>query len=307
MVDRSADPPSPASDPEARAVQRAALQTWDRLVSLLGPEQHVVVLTGAGISTESGIPDFRGNAGYWTEGSIHHVPQELATFATYRRRPALVWGWYLHRLGVCRAAQPNAAHQAIAAWQAAWPGRVHLITQNVDGLHLRAGSPLDQTYSIHGAIEFMRCSADTEHRARLVRIPDDWARARLPTDPSEVPPEIWQQLRCDRCQAPMRPHVLWFDECYDEELFFFHSSQQAARKAAVLLSIGTTGQTNLPLQLGQVAAHAGAALFDLNLERNVFSDWAEQTGGAFLCGAAAQVVPRLVQTALRGSAQPPAD
>ncbi|HTL34091.1 MAG TPA: Sir2 family NAD-dependent protein deacetylase, partial [Kofleriaceae bacterium] len=106
---------------------------------------HVLVLTGAGVSAESGIPTFRGKEGYWTVGAREYHPQELATHDAFERMPWEVWAWYLYRRGVCRAAEPNAAHQAIVRWDAALGARFGLITQNVDGLHRRAGSPAERT------------------------------------------------------------------------------------------------------------------------------------------------------------------
>src|SRR6185312_3235449 len=111
----------------------------------------IVVLTGAGVSAESGIPTFRGKEGYWTVGSREYHPQELATHAAFTRMPWDVWAWYLHRRAVCRRAEPNAAHHALARLPC------DLITQNVDGLHRRAGS---RPYAIHGDIDHMRCADD---------------------------------------------------------------------------------------------------------------------------------------------------
>ena len=119
----------------------------------------LVVLTGAGISAESGIPTFRGPEGYWTVGSREYRPEEMATFAMFSRFPEDVWQWYLYRLGVCRRAEPNAGHRAVKTMEDLLGDRFLLITQNVDGLHLRAGNSLERTYQIHGNIDYMRCAA----------------------------------------------------------------------------------------------------------------------------------------------------
>src|SRR2546426_10737611 len=111
----------------------------DELVAACRRPGHVIALTGAGVSAESGIPTFRGRDGYWTVGSRDYHPQELATHAAFARMPWDVWAWYLYRRGVCRAAAPNPAHHALVRL-AAHP-RFALVTQNVDGLHRRAGSP----------------------------------------------------------------------------------------------------------------------------------------------------------------------
>ncbi|HVV49677.1 MAG TPA: Sir2 family NAD-dependent protein deacetylase, partial [Polyangia bacterium] len=100
----------------------------------------IVFLTGAGISAESGIPTFRGAEGYWRVGSRNYQPTEMAAAAAFARMPEEVWRWYLYRRGVCRAAAPNDAHRALVALERRLGARFLLVTQNVDGLHLRAGS-----------------------------------------------------------------------------------------------------------------------------------------------------------------------
>src|SRR5215207_6618704 len=124
----------------------------------LGRSGLIVFLTGAGISAESGIPTFRGKEGYWTVGSTEYHPQELATSTAFRRMPWAVWAWYLYRRRVCRAAAPNDAHRALVRAEASLGDRFLLITQNVDGLHRRAGSSAERTYEIHGNIELARCA-----------------------------------------------------------------------------------------------------------------------------------------------------
>lgn len=131
----------------------------DALRDALADGGPVVVITGAGISAESGIPTFRGPEGYWTVGSEVYTPAQLATWSSFDANPARVWAWYLYRLGVCEAAAPNDAHRALARLDAAIGDRLRLLTQNVDGLHLRAGSPLERTWQIHGNIGFERCVA----------------------------------------------------------------------------------------------------------------------------------------------------
>lgn len=205
----------------------------------------VVVLTGAGVSAESGIPTFRGKEGYWTVGSREYHPQELATHAAFTRMPRDVWAWYLYRRGVCRRAEPNAAHRALAALDC------DLITQNVDGLHRRAGSR--RLYPIHGDIDHMRCAADCT--LDIHPIPDD----------TPVP-------SCPRCGGMARPHVLWFDETYDEPRFFLDTSRRLASGAALLVVAGTSAQTNLPWQVVTLALRAGATVIDVNVEDNPFGE-----------------------------------
>ncbi len=243
-----------------------------------------VVLTGAGISAESGVPTFRGPEGHWTVGSVNYRPMELATQDAFRRLPHEVWRWYLHRRDVCAHAEPNAAHRALAEFG---QGRddFYLITQNVDGLHLRAGSSVARTFEIHGNISFMRCSAGC--RRELMRVPEA-------VSPRSSEACLKSQLECSDCGAWMRPHVLWFDESYDEHFFRFESSLRVASQTRVLVVVGTTGATTLPNLVAQRAVAAGATLLVINPEPNVFSELAEASGGAFLEGTSGALLPSLL-------------
>jgi NAD-dependent deacetylase len=252
------------------------------------PGAPVLALTGAGVSAESGIPTFRGKEGYWTVGARDYHPQELATHDAFTRMPWDVWAWYLYRRTVCRAAEPNAAHAALVRWDAALPDRFGLITQNVDGLHRRAGSPAERTYPIHGDIGLMRCAND----CTLDRYPiPDSVPALGKGDP--VTGEMRAALVCPRCKKMARPHVLWFDERYDEARFFLDTARRLAANAALLVVAGTSAQTNLPWQVVTLAARAGATIVDINVEDNPFAEIAAGSGGA-LRGPAAVILPKLV-------------
>jgi NAD-dependent deacetylase len=229
---------------------------------------HVLALTGAGVSAESGIPTFRGKEGYWTVGSREYHPQELATHAAFDAMPWEVWAWYLYRRGVCRAATPNAGHAALVRLEAALGTRFALITQNVDGLHRRAGS--SRVFAIHGDIDHMRCAA--ECTLETTAIPDDvppLARGEA------VAADVRARLVCPRCGGPARPHVLWFDESYDERRFFLDTTRKLAMGAALLVVAGTSAQTNLPWQVVTLAARAGAVVIDINVEDNPFGELAD--------------------------------
>ena len=259
--------------------------------ALVGQAGVRVFLTGAGVSAESGVPTFRGADGYWVVGSRNYHAQELATNQAFRQMPAAVWGWYLHRLRVCRAASPNAAHRAIASLASALGEGFQLITQNVDGLHARAGTPSERSYEIHGNISQMRCSHDCEG---LVPVPEDVLDEAAARDELVLS----TRLRCG-CGAWMRPHVLWFDEFYDEPLFRFESSLAVVERAALLVVIGTTGATNLPRLIGERAARRGVPLLVINPERNPFADLVSASGaGAFIAGPAGHWVPRLAELLL---------
>ena len=250
---------------------------------------RIVVLTGAGISAESGIPTFRGKEGYWKVGSRNYHPQELATAEAFSRLPREVWRWYLYRRSVCRGADPNPGHAALVALEEAVGDRFRLVTQNVDGLHMRAGNTAGRLYEIHGNIDFMRCAkrcTDATHP-----IPESIS-PKGKQDPLED--AEFAALTCPECDGPSRPHVLWFDECYDEELFRAESSLRAASESCLLIVIGTSGVTNLPIQIGMLSARRGIPILDVNLDDNPFTQMAEATDGFVLRGPAGSVLPEVV-------------
>ena len=251
---------------------------------------RLVVLTGAGISAESGIPTFRGPEGYWTVGSKEYRPEGMATLQMFQRAPDEVWQWYLYRRGVCNGAEPNKGHEAVVQMEEIMGHDFLLITQNVDGLHVRAGSSPERTYEIHGNINRMRCAREC-------------CREIFPVPEAVKPKEKYESLTdsdrallvCPRCGGLSRPHVLWFDECYDEEHFRFSSSIQAAGEADLLISVGTSGATNLPMQVGSIVLRKGATIIDVNPEPNPFSRMAEESGGFFCRGPGGEVLPGFVE------------
>jgi NAD-dependent deacetylase len=251
----------------------------------------LVFLTGAGISAESGIPTFRGQEGYWTVGSDSYHPQEMATNAAFQRMPREVWRWYLYRRSVCRAADPNPAHEALAALEQSLGQRFLLITQNVDGLHLRAGNTVARTYQIHGNIDYMRCAEACT--VELFPLPDNIRHYDKDTPLTD---EDFESLSCPECGGGGRPHVLWFDESYDEPLFRFESSLAAAGNAALLVTVGTSGATNLPTHVVRLAANSGSVVVDVNPADNPFSQIAAQLQrGYWAEGSAAAIVPEIAE------------
>jgi NAD-dependent deacetylase len=249
---------------------------------------RVVVLTGAGISAESGIPTFRGKDGYWVVGSRNYMPQEMATLEMFDRSPEEVWRWYLYRFGACRGARPNAGHEALVRLERAIEDRFTLVTQNIDGLHRRAGSR--RVLCIHGDAAWVRCSADCG--LGRVDLPDVVPRGDGPLTGRER-----DALTCPRCGAWLRPHVLWFDEYYDEENYRMESALGAAGAADLLLVVGTSGATNLPMQIGQLVHRRGAALVDVNPDVNPFAEMAQRSeNGFFARGSACERLPEIVRT-----------
>merc|ERR1740117_1678028 len=127
------------------------------VAQILHRSKKVVVLTGAGVSAESGIPTFRGADGFWTVGSENYRPQEVATWEKFNEMPEELWHWYQYRWDICRKAKPNPGHHAIVELEKLMQSDFMLVTQNIDGLHLEAGSDRHCLYEIHGRIDQMRC------------------------------------------------------------------------------------------------------------------------------------------------------
>jgi NAD-dependent deacetylase len=251
---------------------------------------RITVLTGAGISAESGIPTFRGPEGYWTVGSKVYMPQEMATLSMFRSRPEQVWLWYLYRLGVCLHAQPNAGHLALAQLERRLGDRFKLITQNIDNLHILAGNSLERTYQIHGNINYTRCSDGCT--ADLLPLADE---LKQPWDGNGFSKAELELLHCPACGAWLRPHVLWFDEYYDEAHCRFDSSINTANETDLLLIVGTSGATTLPNIIASSVLNAGKTIIDVNIEENVFSMLARQSRhGGFIRGSSVQILPEFI-------------
>lgn len=221
---------------------------------------HVAVLTGAGISAESGIPTFRGAGGLWR----NYRPEDLATSEAFLRDPKLVWEWYDWRRGLIAAAQPNAGHFAIV--QLADRKHVTLITQNVDGLHSRAGSK--DIIEFHGNIWRTRCV-----RCRRIAVDE---RVPLP----EIPPLC-------ACGGLVRPDVVWFGEMIPAHLL--ESAFAAVEVCDLLLVVGTSAVVYPAASLAEVALMKGTPVIEVNIERTPLSDRAR-----FIQGPAAKVLPELL-------------
>ncbi|WP_456410120.1 SIR2 family NAD-dependent protein deacylase [Oceanithermus sp.] len=202
--------------------------------------ERVAILTGAGISAESGIPTFRGSGGLW-EGVR---PEELATPQAYARDPEKVWRWYAMRYAQVMEAEPNEAHRLLAELERAKGRGFLLVTQNVDGLHARAGNR--RLVELHGNITRARCER-CGHRQPLPP-PDDF-----------VPPPT-----CERCGGRMRPDVVWFGEFLDADQL--GQAERAFMTADVALVIGTSAVVEPAASLGRAAKASGAYLIEINPE-----------------------------------------
>lgn len=223
---------------------------------------NIVILTGAGISAESGLATFRGPDGLW-EG--HHV-EDVCTPEALERNPALVHRFYDERRAKLHEAQPNPAHHALAALDAEWPGDLLIVTQNVDDLHERAGAR--RLIHMHGELRSALCAA--------------CGKALPWSDP--LPPGS----QCGACgRASLRPDIVFFGEMP----YQMDAIDTALRRADLFVSIGTSGAVYPAAGFVQTARHAGARTLELNLEPSAGSFYFEESR----IGPASELVPELVK------------
>lgn len=239
----------------------AAVPGLEEARRLIAGAKNIFVLTGAGISAESGVPTFRdAMTGLWEQFD----PEELASEDAYRRQPALVWEWYLHRRELVAAVQPNPAHHALVAL--AVQKSITLITQNVDGLHQRAGS--EHVIELHGNLFANKWL-------------DGCGRCNEATALPGKPP------RCNLCGAPMRPGVVWFGE--DLPRVARYRAEHAAQTCDLCLVVGTSGLVYPAAGFPGVASEHGAPVIVVNPQPSVL----DQTADLVLSAAAGECLPLL--------------
>lgn len=244
--------------------ERAGLST--RLIEALRSARHVVALTGSGLSAESGIPTFRGVDGYWRRYRV----EDLASPHGFARDPRLVWTWYNERWQRCRTAEPNPGHRALAELERALP-RVTVVTQNVDGLHLRAGSR--NVLELHGTLRKAYCTRCAE-RAPM---PDDgWPLDAIDHD----------------CGGRMRPGVVWFGEALPHGAW--EAAQAAVASADVLLVVGTSALVYPAAGLWE-SAPRGCITVEINPEETPISDRLDER----YASPAGSLLPQLLDAAQR--------
>ena len=243
----------------------------------LAAAKRVTVLTGAGVSAESGVPTFRdAQSGLWAD----FKPEDLATPRAFRRNPRLVWEWYAWRRKLVAGVNPNPAHLALAEMESLFP-EFHLVTQNVDGLHQRAGSR--EVIELHGNITRVKCfDEDT--------VVSTW------NETGDVPP------KCTRCGGLLRPDVVWFEEALPEGAM--ERAGAASARCDVFLSIGTSTVVYPAASLPYEALRGGATVVEINPQPTPLS---EQAHHAFPLAAGA-IVPELLAEIkrLRGQSGAPA-
>jgi NAD-dependent deacetylase len=221
-------------------------------------EMSCVVLTGSGVSAESGIPTFRGEEGLWE----NYRAEELATPGAFQKNPKLVWEWYHWRKGIIGKAEPNSAHFVIATMEKFFDNFM-LITQNVDGLHRKAGN--GRILELHGNIWFTKCF-------------------RCGKKFGERTSKDLQ--KCD-CGGFIRPDVVWFGESLDREIL--EEAFRRSREAEICFVVGTSGVVQPAASLPFVAKENGAYVIEVNIERTPISTIADE----FISGKAGEVMQRL--------------
>lgn len=235
----------------------------EALKEVIENAQKVAVLTGAGISAESGVPTFRGADGLWR----NYRATDLATPEAFSRDPELVWEFYNWRRNLIGRLTYNSAHKALVDLESKVP-YFTLITQNVDGLHVLAGSR--NILEIHGNLWKVRCS-----KCQRITLDRSTDLGRLP--------------KCQECGDLLRPHVVWFGEALDPNLL--HRAIEASRNCQVMLVIGTSAIVQPAASLALEAKAGGAVVAEINLERTPQSSAMDFT----LLGKAGDIVPKLVE------------
>lgn len=243
----------------------------ESVVEILRNTSRLAVLTGAGISAESGIPTFRGENGLWKR----FRPEELATASAFSQNPKLVWEWYDWRRGIIAQKEPNAGHQVLAQWEKVFPG-LSLITQNIDGLHQKAGSK--NISELHGSIWKLRCTEEglisENHETPL----------------KEIPP------LCPSCRALLRPHVVWFGESLDPAIL--NKAFLISSSCEVMFVVGTSAVVQPAASLPVAASDAGAKIVEINPDPTPLTSYADFS----FRGKSGEILPlidRELQRALR--------
>lgn len=236
----------------------------ERLLEKFKNAENVCVLTGAGISAESGVPTFRGGgqSAVWKGMPF----DQISSAQMVRENLAEVWEWFDYRRGVLRDCEPNAGHFALAKWQNRFKNFT-LITQNVDGLHTRAGS--QDVLELHGNINRSYCT-NCEKRFQM--------------NAEDVPhtPEI-----CDECGAKVRPDIVLFGEMLPFEVF--QKAEESTRNCQLFFIVGTSALVYPAAGLADIARHHGAFLVEINPEETPMSDYCDE----IIRGKAGEVLPRI--------------
>ncbi|MFX1543963.1 MAG: NAD-dependent deacetylase [Promethearchaeota archaeon] len=229
---------------------------------IISDAEYLIALTGAGVSRESNVPTFRGVDGLWR----NYDPMELATPHAFARNPKLVWEWYSWRQGLISECEPNPAHTTLAEWEA--NGILsHLITQNVDGLHRRAGS--EKVLEVHGDLWATKCTSCSFH-------------GRLDSPAKGIP-------LCPECENMLRPDVVWFGESLDGRIMARVYEELAS--ADIILVVGTSALVQPAASFPLVVKHAGGKILEANIEHTPLT----LVSDVHVSGKAGEVLPSIGQ------------
>jgi NAD-dependent deacetylase len=243
----------------------------ERAISYLARSRRVTVLTGAGVSAESGVATFRGASGLW-EG---HRIADVATPEGFQRDPTLVWRFYNQRRVNLASVQPNAGHYALASLeQRLAEGNFALVTQNVDGLHRAAGSC--RVLELHGNLRRVRCTGCGTLEDRNLE-------------------PLGELPHCPACSGLLRPDVVWFGEILPQDIWI--AAEEAAKRCDCFLVVGTSAVVYPAAGLIMLAKDHGARVIEVNLQQTDASAIVD----AGLYGPSGQILPKLVDKALRDS------
>lgn len=234
----------------------------EKLISALKSANVVSVLTGAGVSAESGVPTFRDKGGIWEK----FRPEQLANFEAFMSDPDFVWSWYQHRREIMREVKPNPGHYALAGMEKLF-GEFNLITQNIDNLHFRAGST--RVTELHGNIERNYCIS-------------------CRTFYEEIDITEKKVLKCTKCGGLIRPDVVWFGEYLPPEAL--EHAQNRAEHSDVFFSIGTSAEVYPAAMLPVIAGRAGAYTVEINVKPTAISKQMDEV----LIGKSGEILFELV-------------
>lgn len=233
--------------------------------------KRLAVLTGAGVSKESGVPTFRdAQTGLWAK----YDPQMLATRQAFSNDPKLVWDWYTFRRGMVRQAKPNPGHEVLAALEKRFPNMT-VITQNVDDLHEQAGSV--NVIHLHGNIAQTKCFNDCQGMPTLVDI------STLTWDEDAGPPQ------CPHCGVWLRPNVVWFGELLPEQALI--DAKRISEESDVMIVIGTSGLVTPAANMPRYAKTNGATIIEVNPDYSMITRIADIK----LEGPSGEMLPKVLE------------
>lgn len=236
----------------------------DYLIDFLPRAKGVVILTGAGISAESGISTFRDPDGLWNKFS----PMELASINGFMSNPERVWEWYQYRRQILDKSMPNPGHYTISKLQESLPD-LTIVTQNVDRLHQKAGA--NKVIELHGNIITNRCFKCSKAYNKGINLQD-----------SSIP-------KCEFCGGNIRPDVVWFGEMLPQDELL--EAQQKSEICDIIFSIGTSGEVYPAAELPVLAKEAGAYFVEINPTKTALSDFADEC----ITGKSGEVLPKLLE------------